>query len=110
MKNILILALLISFAQGDIVKKETLACPSIEALRDAPLSKEDDAMSLSLYSIANDCIIISHKDKIEAVGYDPLNTKEMFQKIIYKKTGATLYILKSSINVEQGGKKNTMRF
>ena len=110
MKNILILALLVSFAQGDIVKKETLACPSVKALRDAPLNKENDSMSLSLYSIANDCIIISHKDKIEAVGDDPLSIQEIFQKIIYKKTGATLYILKSSINVEQSGKKNTIRF
>lgn len=110
MKYILILSLLLAFAEADVIKKETLACPSVELLRSAPISKDDDSMSLSLYAIANNCIIVNRKDKIEVVGYDAPNTKEMFQKIIYKKTGATLYILKSTIEIEQEGKKNSLRF
>jgi len=109
-KYILLVLLLVGFLEADILKKKTLACPSVIQLEKAPVDKDDDPMQLSMYSIANDCVLLSKKDKVEAIGYDPLNSKEIYQKILYIKTGAYLYIQRSSIQVEQGGKKSSYRF
>lgn len=110
MKYILTILLLVGFLQADIIKKKTLACPAIEQLQKAPLDKAEDLTKLSMYAIANDCLIIDRKDKVEAIGYDPTNSKEIYQKIFYKKTGVYLYILRSTIQVEQDGKKSSYRF
>lgn len=108
--TILISLLLSSTIYADQVKKKTFACPSIDILKKAPLAESADPMDLSMYAIANGCEILSTRDKVEAVGYDPRNSKDIFQEIIYKRTGTKLYVLRSSITVEQGGKKNRMRF
>ena len=109
MKYILIL-LLITSAYADQMIKKTMGCPTIMALQKAPTAKKDNYLELNMYAIANDCIIISKGDKIEAIGYDSRNSKNIFQKIIYKKTGVYLYVLRSTIMVEQGGKKGRVRF
>ncbi len=93
-----------------MLKKKTLACPSILQLQKAPMEKDEDSMNLSMYAIANDCFILDKRDKVEAIGYDPTNSKEIYQKILYKKTGVYLYILRSAIQVEQDGKKGSLRF
>lgn len=102
--------LLLGTLNADIMKKKTLACPSVMQLQKAPLQKADNGMKLSTYAISNECLIIDKNDKVEAVGYDPRNSKEIYQKIIHKKTGVALYIIKSSIQIEQGGKKNRYKF
>jgi hypothetical protein len=99
-----------SFLYADILKKKTLGCPSVNILQKAPLNTVDNYMALSMYAIANDCVIMSKRDSIEAVGYDPLNSEEIYQKIIYQKTGVYLYVLKSVVQVEQEGKKSSYRF
>jgi len=93
-----------------MLKKRTLACPSIEQLKKAPVENDENSMNLSMYAIANDCHIIDKRDKIEAIGYDPTNSKEIYQQILYKKTNTRLYILRSAIQVEQDGKKGSLRF
>jgi hypothetical protein len=93
-----------------MVKNKALACPSILLLKKAPLEIKDNSMDLSLYAVSNSCEILSRGDKIQAIGYDPRNSKELFQKIIYLKTGSELYIKRSAIEIEQGGKKSTLRF
>lgn len=110
MKYILIFTILFGILQADIMKKKTLACPSVLILQKAPIEQNQNSMNLSMYAISNDCIIVDKKDNVEAIGYDPTNTKEMFQKIFYKKTGVYLYVLKSTIQVEQDGKKGSYRF
>lgn len=95
---------------ADQIKSATLGCPTIEALKNAPVSTPETPMALSMYAIGSGCEIISKRDKVEAIGYDPLNETGRFQKIIYKKTGATLFILRSAISIEQDGKKNGIRF
>ena len=111
MKYILTLLLLLSISlNADMMLKKSLGCPTIVALEKAPVSKQEDVFALSMYSIANDCIAITKRDKVEAIGYDPRNSQDIYQKIIYKKTGAYLYILRSAIQVEQGGKKGILRF
>ncbi len=110
MKYILLFLLLASISGADIIKKKTLACPSVIQLQKAPVENADNFMKLSMYAIANDCVIINRRDKVDAVGYDPLNSKEIYQKIIYLKTGVYLYILRSAIQVEQDGKKSSYRF
>ncbi|WP_372999832.1 hypothetical protein [Sulfurimonas sp.] len=110
MRYILTILLLAGFAHADIIKKKTLACPTIEQLEKAPVDKADNLTDLSMYAIANDCVMIDRRDNIEAVGYDPTNSKEIYQKIFYKKTAVYLYVLRSSIQVEQDGKKSSYRF
>ncbi len=110
MRYILLSLLLIFIADADIMKKKTLACPSVMQLQKAPVDTSENYMNLSMYSIANDCIILGKRDNVEAIGYDPTNSKEIYQKILYKRTGVYLYILRSSIQVEQDGKKSSLRF
>ncbi len=89
---------------------KTLGCPTILLLKKAPVSANDDILDLNMYAIANDCIVIRRRDRVKAVGYDSRNSKEMYQKIVHQKTGSSLYILRSSIQVEQDGKKGAVRF
>ena len=110
MKYAFIFFLLIISVYADKLNKKTLGCPSVMLLQKAPVDGVEDPMALSMYSIANECVILTNRDQVEAIGYDPRNSNDIYQKIIYKKTGAYLYILRSSIIVEQGGKKNTYRF
>jgi hypothetical protein len=99
-----------SILNADKINKETLACPDIDKLKKAPVYKEADPLKLNMYVIANDCEILTKHSDIEAIGYDPRNSTEIFQKILDKKSGNILYILRSSIFVEQGGKKNSLKF
>jgi len=107
---VLIFFLLITSVYADKLNKKTLGCPSIMLLQKAPVDGVEGPMALTMYSISNECVVLTHRDHVEAIGYDPRNSQDIYQKIIYKKTGAYLYILRSSIIVEQGGKKNTYRF
>jgi len=106
-KIILIILIFTSIIFSDMLKEETLACPNILLLQNAPV---DDYVNMNMYAIANNCMILNRKDNVEAIGYDALNSKEIYQKIIHKKTGSYLYILRSTIQVEQGGKKGFIRF
>ena len=110
MKYLFILLALFSVLNADKINKKTLACPDVDKLKKAPIHTDADPLDLSMYVIANGCEILSKNMDVEAVGYDPRNSTEIFQKIIDKKSGKTLYILRSSIFVEQGGKNNTLRF
>ena len=99
-----------SISNADLIKTKTLACPSIVLLQKAVQEDMSDPLKLQMYSIAHACVVLSREDKVQALGYDPRNSKEMYQKIFYTKTSTELYILKSAIQIEQGGKKNTLRF
>jgi len=92
------------------MKKKTLACPTIKQLQNAPLDTAENYMELSMYAIANGCEILGKRDKVQAIGYDPRNSKEIYQKIVYKKTGKYFYLLRATIQVEQDGKKARYRF
>ncbi len=110
-KITLVSALLFSTVlNADFVKRNTLACPTIKQLQNAPLDTTENYMELSMYAIANNCEILVKRDKIQAVGYDPRNSKEIYQEIIYKKTGKHLFLQRKAIQIEQGGKKNRYRF
>lgn len=108
MKYILTLLLAFSFSSADYLVKKSLACPSEMLIKKAPVHQGESGLDLTLYSIANNCMILSKKDKIEAIGYDPLNTKEIFQEIIHFDTGDKLFIFRKNIYVEQAGKKNSI--
>lgn len=99
-----------SFLHADMITHKTLACPTVDALQKAPVETTSNSLELEMYTIANSCVILSREDKIEAIGYDPRNSKEIYQQIVYKRTGTQLYMLRSAILVEQGGKKNSYRF
>ena len=107
MKVIFVFLTCMSVIFADILKEETLACPSVALLQNAPM---DDYVNINLYAISNNCMILNQKDSVEAIGYDSLNSEEIYQKILYKKTNTYLYVLRSMIQVEQGGKKGSMRF
>ena len=110
MKYIFVFLIFLASLHADKMKIQTLGCPTLEQLKKAPLEKGEGSLELTMYAIANECIVISKHDKVEALGYDPRNSKAIFQEISYQKTGVTLYIKKSSIMVEQGGKKGFIRF
>jgi hypothetical protein len=95
---------------ADKVKSKSLACPSVVILQKAADVDMEDPLALEMYSIANECVVLSRDDTIEALGYDPRNSKEIYQKIFYRETNSELYILRGAIVVEQGGKKNGFRF
>jgi len=110
LKNILLLLSLFISLSADRVINETLACPSVLILQKAVQEDMQDALKLEMYAITHGCVVLSRNDSIEALGYDPRNSKEIYQRILYKKTNSELYLLRSSILVEQGGKKNNFRF
>ncbi len=110
MKFTFIFLFLIATLFGDTIKYKTLACPSIEVLKKVTTIDIQDSLKLEMFAIAESCVIVSNVDSVEALGYDPLNSRDQFQLIIYKKTSTELYILRDAINVEQAGKKNIYRF
>jgi len=110
LRYIAVFLIFIAFLSGDVIKRKTIGCPSVLLLQKAPVLTQDNALELSMYTIANDCVIISTRDRVEAIGYDPLNSTTIFQKVIYKKSGKFLYIPRSAIMVEQNGKEGRIRF
>jgi len=109
-KFFFLLFFLITISYGDMIKTKTLACPSVMLLQKAMQEDMQEPLKLEMYSIAHNCVVLSRGDQIEALGYDPRNSKEIFQKIFYKKTATELFVVRSSVEIEQGGKKNTLRF
>jgi len=110
MKYILILLLMITALQADKVKYKTLACPSIDILEKTPVNTGDNYLDISMYTIANNCVVLTKKSSIEAIGYNANNSKDIFQEIIYKKTGAHLFVKRSEIIIEKFGRKSSFRF
>ena len=108
MKYLFILLAFYVTVNADKVIKKTLACPTIDKLKKAPT--DSNSLDLSLYIIANDCVVLFKDSEISAIGYDPRNATEIFQKILEKKSGQILYTPSSSISVEQDGKKAVLRF
>ena len=99
-----------SFLSADLILHKALACPTLEILKKAPVNTTSNSLELEMYTIANSCLVLSREDKVQAIGYDPRNSKQKFQQIVDKKTGVQLYILREAIQIEQGGKKNSYRF
>lgn len=110
MHYLFIFFLLAFSLHADLIKNKTLACPSVEILQKAVDVDMQEPLKLEMYAIANSCIILARGDTVEALGYDPRNSEEIYQQILYKKTNTQLYILRQAIHVEQGGKKNRLRF
>ncbi|MFT5660926.1 MAG: hypothetical protein ACI9TV_001570 [Sulfurimonas sp.] len=109
MKSLLILGLVFTFSTADYISKKSLACTSMQAIKQAPRSEGESGLDITLYAIAHDCVIISKKDKITVVDYE-LGSKALFQSIIYKKTGQKLYIMRNNLVIEQAGKNNIFKF
>lgn len=110
LKIFLLFLFTLSLLYGDRIKQKTLGCPSVMLLQKAPKDTGDNYIELNMYAIANSCIILSRRDSIKAIGYNPANSENLFVKILYKKTNTTLYIPRFAIEIEQGGKENSFRF
>ena len=111
MRYLLFVALALSMlVQADQIKMKSMACPSLETFEKVPPEALEDDIKLSLFAVANNCRILSRKDKVTAIGYDPRNDKSIFIQILHKNSGETLYIRRKNITVEQPGKKNQFRF
>jgi len=95
---------------ADMIVVKSLACPTISTLEKSLLEDLSDTIAFEQYAIVNDCVVVTRGDSVEALGYDPRNSKERYIKILYKKTSKELYMLRSALQVEQGGKKNAIRF
>jgi len=92
------------------MKERTLGCPSVMLLQKAPHDTEDDYISLNMYAIANDCVLLTKKSSIESIGYNANNAKDIYQEIIYRKTGVHLFVKRSDIIIEKFGRKSSFRF
>jgi hypothetical protein len=110
MKYLLILLLALGTLQADKVIKRTLACPSVVILEKAPLDTKDNYMDLNMYAMMNGCVFLNKGSSIEAIGYNANNSKEIYQEIIYQKTGVHLFVKRSAIIVEKFGRKSSFRF
>ena len=111
MKYLLLLSFLVAALSADQINKKTLACPTMDSLKKAPVDNAmSDPMDLSLFAIAHSCEILSKRDGVEAIGYDPHNSTEVYVKILYKKLGTYMYVPRSAITIEKGGKKSSYRF
>jgi len=110
LKFLFLVLTLVSALAADQITKKTLACPDMVKLTKAPVGEDKDPLDLEMYMVANGCVVLTKMDKIQAIGYDPRNSQEIYQQIVLKKTGEVMYILRSVILVEQGGKKGQLRF
>ena len=110
MKYILILLLTLTVLQADKVKYKTLACPSIMVLQKVPADTGDNYLDINMYAIANDCVLLTKKSSIESIGYNSNNSQDIYQEIIYRKTGVHLFVKRSDIIIEKFGRKSTFRF
>lgn len=109
-KYFLLTLLIISSLNADKVKVETLACKTLDALKKAPVDEDDNDLNLNMYAIAHDCVMLSRDAQVQAMGYDPRNSQAIHIQIVDKRTGYTFFVLKSKIQIEQGGKKDRYRF
>jgi len=94
---------------ADKVMVQTIACPELDIIKNST-KYADDIMALNQYAIANGCKFLTHLDAIEAIDYDPATQKSIYIKILDKKSGSILYTKRQHIQIEQPGKKNSIRF
>ena len=110
MKYILILILIMTALQADKVKYKTLACPSVVALEKVPADTGDNYLDIQMYAIANSCVLLTKSSSIESVGYNANNSEDIYQEIIYRKTGVHLFVKRSMLIIEKFGRDATYRF
>ena len=108
MKYLTLTVLFLTLLNADRISKKTIACPSVKLLQKAPLYGSSNPLEISMYTISNECVILSKHDLVETIGYDPRSSKEIYQNILYK--NKNLYVPCSSIIIEKSGKKNNIRF
>jgi len=95
---------------ADSIKAQTIGCPTVDVLKNISKETENDYVKINLFAMANDCLLLSQKDKVEAIDYDSANETALYIKIIHKQSGKVLFVPSSDIYIEQPGKKNTFRF
>jgi hypothetical protein len=104
------LFLLSAYSFGDSVKKTSLACPNIDVLKKVGLELEDDPLKLDMYIIANNCVVLERGESIKILDWDGTNNEKIFQKILYNKTGTVMYVRSSSVEIEQAGQNDRIKF
>jgi len=95
---------------ADMVRVKSLACPTLDTLQKSPISHATEPLEVDMYAIANNCVVVTRGDSVETLGYDPRNSQEKYVKIFYKRTKQELYILRSDVQIERGGKRGVIRF
>jgi|GEM_PF-2755157 len=110
LKYLTLIPFLFATLNADKILQETIACPSVVLLQKVKQEDRKDPLALEMYAMAHNCVILDKRSEVGAIGYDPRNSKDIYQRIVDKKTGKELYILRSTIAIEQGGKKDTIRF
>ncbi len=107
-KFLLLCLVFLPTLNADKILNKSLACPTMDSLQKAPLG--DDYLNLNMYAIAHGCEILYRDAQIHVIGYDPRNTQTIYLEVVNKKTGKKLFIKKSQVQIEQGGKKANYRF
>ena len=110
MKYILMLILIMTALQADKVKYKTYGCPTVVQLEKMPVDTADNYLDIQMYAIANNCVLLTKKSSIESVGYNANNSQDIYQEVIYRKTGVHLFVKRSMIIIEKFGRDATLRF
>jgi len=104
-----LLPLLPALLGADQMLVESLACPEISQIEKAA-SLTDDIMALNQYTIANGCKVLSPSSDIETIDSDAATGQTLFLKVLDKRSGDQLYVLRKRVQIEKPGSKNTLRF
>ncbi len=94
---------------ADQILVQSLACPDIANIEKAA-ELADDIMALNQYAIANGCKVLSPSSQIETVDADAATEKTRFVKVLDKRSGDRLFVLRKRVQIEKPGNKNSLRF
>ena len=109
MKYLYLVSLLSLSLYADQVKVESLACPSMEVLREAQGIDLHEYMDLNLFAIKHSCKILNRSSEIQVINYD-VNSRTKWVEIEEKTSTQHLFILRKNITIEQPGSNNTFKF
>jgi len=109
MRTILLLTLLLTFAQADYIKKTIGVCHSKESMKDLKeYAKkhilEKGGLEVELWLLKHDCKIIDKNTKIDVLDYT--GKQQEILKLRLKASNEIVYAFNKGIQVEQPGEKN----
>jgi len=109
MKVILMLTLLIGYAQADYIKKTIGVCSSKENMEELKMYTKDHALAkggleTELWLLDHECKVIDKNTKIDVLDYK--GKEQEILKLRLKESGEIVYAFEKGVQVEQPGDKN----
>lgn len=98
----------VSQASADKIKSSTVACPDVESLEKLTQMK-GDYNDKNMYILKHGCKVLTPKDKIHVLAPDD-KCCGLYYRIQIDDTNDIMYVGKFSVQVEQAGTKNILKF